>query len=138
MDRNGRDRGKGAALPAHSPYSAACWRRFREPRHVGPPAPGQAMVTAVATGRADDAEVRFWLQPRPRAAWFLAHGGPWLVAAAELCCESWQAGEPVPDAHGLSDRLGAPPDRLDAFITVEDAWQALLARLQQQTANNEV
>jgi hypothetical protein len=113
--------------PANSPYSRACWTRFREARHAGPPPQGAGWVRGNAQGRSEDTEILFWLSLTSSDARFQAYGSPWAIAAAELVCECWVAGQAIPDAHAMQRLLSAPPDRLDAFFTVEDAWQAARA-----------
>jgi hypothetical protein len=119
--------------PANSPYSRACWTRFRQARHAGPPPQAAGWARGSARGRSEDTEILFWLCPDPLDARFQAHGSPWAIAAAELLCECWLAGQAIPDAHAMQRLLSAPPDRLDAFFTVEDAWQAARTALDTDT-----
>ncbi|MEA5445431.1 hypothetical protein VCB98_06325 [Gammaproteobacteria bacterium AB-CW1] len=111
---------------AHEVYGEVCWQRFLRPRHAGPPPAGLESVCGQARGRADDSEVWLWLSRQPRKAWFQAHGSPWIIAAADLAAEAWQAGEKRLSAATLASRLDAPPDVMDAFLTVEDAWHSAL------------
>jgi len=113
--------------PRPSQYSEACWVRFTQPRHAMPPP--DAAVCGRAQGRADDSEVLIWLRSSDRQAGFLAHAGPWAVAAADLAVERWlESGEP-PQARALANHLSAPPDTMDALVTVEDAFKLALEQI---------
>lgn len=108
--------------PAHSRYSDACWRRFSAPRHAGEPA-GE-VAEGRARGRAGDCEIALWLGSAPRRGGFLAHGSPWAIAAADLAVEDWLGGADGVTAASLAERLAAPPEEMDIFLTVEDAWRS--------------
>lgn len=111
--------------PAYSRYSEACWQRFIAPAHAGPPpADAPALGLGEAQGRSGDCEVLIWLGQDTPVGWFLAHGSPWAIAAADLAVADWQAGRTAVSAQDLAERLSAPADELDAFLTVEDAWRS--------------
>jgi hypothetical protein len=110
-------------------YSEECRRRFEAPSHAGPPPEGAAIARGEARGRDGHTRVVLWLGERPRGAWFLAYGCPWTLAAADLAAEIWGEGRDDCPARELADRLGAPADRMDVFLTVEDAWRAARAEM---------
>jgi len=111
-----------AASVEPGPYSQACWQRFTEAAHAGPP-PDKVAVGR-AHGRAGDSEVLIWLQAEPRRGGFLAHAGPWGIAAADYAVERWCQGRPLPEAAELAAALKAPAEAMDECLTVEDAARA--------------
>ncbi len=106
-------------------YSDECRRRFEAPAHAGPPGQGDTL-RGTARGREGDTEVVLWLARDPRAAWFQAHGCPWTIAGADLAAELWTAGREKIEASDLAKGLGAPPEKMDVFLTIEDACRAAL------------
>jgi hypothetical protein len=115
----------GPERPAFSRYSRVCWDRFTAPEHAGPPpAETPVLASGEARGRSGDCEVRIWLGQEPRVGWFLVHGSPWAIAAADLAVSDWRQGRNEVAAADLAARLDAPAEVLDAFLTVEDAWRS--------------
>lgn len=120
-----KQRADVVARPSYSRYSEACWQRFTAPSHAGPPpADAPALARGEARGRSGDCEVIIWLGRDARVGWFLAHGNPWAIAAADLAVADWRAGRTEVSARDLAERLSAPAEELDAFLTVEDAWRS--------------
>lgn len=106
-------------------YSDECRRRFSDPAHAGPPPDGTAAVSGRARGRGGDTEVQIWLARQGRRAWFLAHGCPWTIAGADLAAEWWSRGvDPLERPGELAAALEAPAERMDVFLTIEDAFRA--------------
>ena len=80
-----------------------------------------------ARGRSGDTEVWIWLARQGHQAWFLAHGCPWTIAGADLAAEWWSGGvNPLERPGELAAVLQAPSDRMDVFLTIEDAFRAAL------------
>ncbi|MCP1727333.1 hypothetical protein J2T60_001298 [Natronospira proteinivora] len=122
-----------AASVEPGPYSQACWQRFNEAGHAGPPPEGAAVGRA--RGRAGDSEVLIWLQASPRRGGFLAHAGPWGIAAADYAVERWCQGQVLPDAGELAKALAAPAEAMDDCLTVEDAARNAARNLESDSRN---
>lgn len=119
----------------HSTISPELLSRFDNPRHASPSLAGPSASWA-GDPRSGLAFIELLCPsgPRPSAARFKAHGSPWLIAMADLCCErcenlfhalGWdglEEGHVLLDRQKMADFFAAL--RAEAALLEAPSWEA--------------
>lgn len=119
----------------HANISPTLLSRFENPRHASP-TPSSPSASLAGDPRSGLVSIEL-LSPsgsRPSAARFKAHGSPWLIAMADLCCErcedlfhalGWdglEEGHVLLDQQKKADFFAAL--RAEAALLDAPSWQA--------------